>query len=379
MAAEQQSVEPGQEAWFRDIILKYLSDLPEPLRELVCVAAIPRHFDAKILAVVLAVSEVQASGLYKRLQDLSPVQAYGQEKHTIYDFVRSEILRNWIQPALSSRYREYNRRLTKHYNRLCDSGLDHSRIERAEAIYHQIAAQEEVGFPRFEREFLRALEFGQFDHCSDLLEIVRERKTEIDTTNRLWLDFHAAILAERLGNLEEAKAKFKHLAIQEGWLPRDIGFFVTRIEELTKRMHSAGITQEGGPSSPGGTTTVIHVNGMALSERSMGAEAQLASIRSQLDEKAQQQTQRRFRLYLGILIAVWVCSGILIRFADWSVIEPWICFSSGGFTVMSIAYFVFTHREFSPGAIYKHIEATRRRRLYEELGIELARDDTSDH
>lgn len=201
---------------YQQLILDTLPLLPEDQREALRVAAIPRYFYSENLAAVLSLPANKASALYKQLQSIPFVQPYGDDSHLVFEVVRNFILQDWVSTG-SEEYLEHNKKLVHYYQQRADRSSAYFCAERVEAIYHQLAINKELGFARFEREFLRALEMAQFEHCDFLLTIANERYNELNVINQLWLDFYAGILAEKLEDWKTAQDKYKTIQLKDGW------------------------------------------------------------------------------------------------------------------------------------------------------------------
>jgi hypothetical protein len=247
---------PSSESIFKQLTLDALRNLPEAMREAICAAAIPRHFNGEILQVLLATETNQAVDLYRQLQQLPFVQPYGENEHTIFPFVRNVVLQQWVSNP--PKYVEYNERLASFYHQKC--GLDEKwpRVDRIEAIYHDIAVDESIGFIRFEREFLRSLEFAQYDHCSYLLRAVEERRSGLRLRSQLWFDFYCGILAERLEKWQEAISRYKALEAQNGWPTELRPFLISKLVELPQKFAHTQVMPKQMESLPDLSETLSH-------------------------------------------------------------------------------------------------------------------------
>lgn len=223
-----------QQGIFRQITLDALRILPEISREAVFAASISRHFGSQILQVLLSLDENRVADVYEQLKLLPFVQPYGQNEHTIFPFVRNIVLQQWIGNQL--KYKEYNQRLVSYYQNLCGPGENWPIGERLEIIYHQIAVDENDGFLAFEREFLRAIEFAQLDHCTYLLRIINEKRSELKSSNQLWLDFYEGVLAERFEKWQDALNIYKTLEAQDGWPSQQRSFLIGKLIELNQKI-----------------------------------------------------------------------------------------------------------------------------------------------
>jgi len=107
--------------------------------------------------------------------------------------------------------------------------------------------------------------------------------------------------------------------------------------------------------------------------------AQLNEIKTQLDKRAKQKAHRILWYALCALIIVWIALAILTYFLTWEVMEPWTYFIGGGATLISIAYFVITLKEFSPRAIYEQLIVSEQNRLYQEAGFDVEKYEALRH
>lgn len=100
---------------------------------------------------------------------------------------------------------------------------------------------------------------------------------------------------------------------------------------------------------------------------------ELTKIKKQLDSNAHKFAQRSLWIYLLVLTCVWIVLAVLTYRLGWSLMEPWTYFIGGTVTLGSYLYFAVTKREVSPVTIYDQIVESRKQKIYQDSGFNIAK------
>lgn len=213
------------------LTLDSIQSLPNNLQEAILLVSIPRFFNLEILRILLPNNISHQSKVLNKLKNLSLVREYGKGNYLVHDAVREIVLKTWRQKR-HDEFISINKKLADFYgNSIYEVGTSLLKIE---SIYHKIISEEDNGFIWFEKEFLQALEFGQLDYSSAILDAVESVSEELKPNHRLWIIFYKGLLQEKLNRPEKALEYYKVLESQDGWPSETRTFFISKIISIAR-------------------------------------------------------------------------------------------------------------------------------------------------
>jgi tetratricopeptide (TPR) repeat protein len=224
-----------------DLADRLLEGVPQDTRPAFEAAALVRHFNADVLADVLAADDVGA--LYEELRRW-PFTRARQEGLAIHDTMR-EVMDEALRVRSRKRHRELHERAAAHHEALLAAGDGHSREQhQLEWLYHTIAADEAAGVEALvalAEELVRYLWVGRLRAlCNDAATY----RLQLEAS-RLWRDYYAARLEQLEGRVSKAEQAYGRIAEHHEAPPRlrayalcDLGAIAVAFDRLA---------QPGGP------------------------------------------------------------------------------------------------------------------------------------
>lgn len=215
------------------LTLDSIQSLPSELRESILLVSIPRFFNLKVLKLLLPNNKPNSNKLLNKIKKLPLVQEHSNGNLIVHDTFRMVILDIWKH----ERHDEFIRINTKLADFYSDSIHQvGTSLLKIEAVYHRIICEEDDGFIWFEKEFLQALEFGQLDYSSAILDMVESLSEELEPNHRLWLIYYKGLLQEKLNKPDKALVYYKNLESQDGWPSETRTFFISKIINLAREV-----------------------------------------------------------------------------------------------------------------------------------------------
>jgi len=195
-----------------------LTSLEPSVAEALSRCALPHWFDESILATLLDDKILSPAAIIQQVADLSFVRPRDAGGYLLHEEVRARFLQPW-HTEKPGQCRALSQRLWQYFSQLAGEN-DAPFIIHAEALYHDLAANPEEAFPRFQKEFDAATDDWRLAQAEHLLQLAREQYWALGKEAQLWLAYHQAELALQSSDYGRALNILSELSSQS--LPNEL-------------------------------------------------------------------------------------------------------------------------------------------------------------
>ena len=211
-----------------DLLLLQMDDQKADVLRL---CAIPHQFNVEIIRTLAPkLDEQSASEFFAEFQNLSIVISM-DENAALHDEARTHLLDKWLKSP-ARQFVQANQRLVTYFEKqLSDTSGQSKENLIVLKMYHLIGADQLQGFQEFENIFDAMWHQYRMDECENLITLVQQYDTILNSQYRLYLTFNEGKLADerRMWQLAEQQLL---IVITNGDTPNNL---------LLKATHRLGI------------------------------------------------------------------------------------------------------------------------------------------
>lgn len=203
-----------------------LARLPAALAQGLRLAAIPRWFDAPLLARLSHAAPAQVAPLIEALLEFpfirpeegspSPLDAgrpSGEEpRYRFQGEIRLLLLEDWRREQTQAYLQANHTALAYFDERAAAANFVAQPALQREGLYHLLAVDETAGIERLAVLFEDAFDRRQFGACQDLLGAAEEQRDLISLLGRAYLSYYAARLDQVYHGADPVRAVYEDLA-----------------------------------------------------------------------------------------------------------------------------------------------------------------------
>ena len=167
-----------------DVLQKLMASLPPSLAKALQAAAVPHHFDAKLLSTLLGLEETEEEKLYAGLQKMPFVRPVGQEGSVLHESIR-DLLLNELWEKSREDYRAYSRLAAEYFQ------SQEGYAAQLEALYHWLVAEPDRGADLARDWGAEWNNSFQYEHIETLVQLGLEhdRAGRLKSRARGWVYF----------------------------------------------------------------------------------------------------------------------------------------------------------------------------------------------